>query len=289
MNTSKKLSNTAKQLALDALCTCKLQGVGTFFLLTSSGLHLLRDSGELVSYDEYLDFTMGRLFVVDQHSLCLMGQASGRASAETFWIIEEDDWKQVYTDAGGLSVSRFATQLTNYTLGSCGLSKLRSGDDHDFKIVCREGTVFPVHRIILNRQWKYFKLKLGSEPLKTLLHINATESVVEAIVSDLYEENKPLAFDDAVALLTVAHVYELPNLLLRAMRRIKTRGLAFEEAVVVWKHCHASDNKPLRLYCSDIIFRATVMSAQKSPPELLTDLTQDQYSLLFSDFNEVTQ
>lgn len=144
-----------------------------------------------------------------------------------------------------------------------------------------------MHRLILNRQWRYFKHKLGSEPLKTLLHINASESVVEAIVSHLYEENKPLMFEDAVALLITAHVYELPTLLLRAMRRIKTRGLGFEEAVMVWKHCHASENKPMRLYCSDVIFRATVMTCSPCPPELLSGLNPDQYSLLFSDFNEV--
>lgn len=283
------LSDTAKQLSLDALSTCKIQGVGTFFLLTNSGLHLLRDSGHLISYDEYLDFYMGHVLVVDQYSLCLMGQARGKSAAETLWIIGEDSWKHVYTDPKGLSVSRFATKLVSYTLGSCGLSKLRLGDDHDFKLVSKEGTVFPVHRLILNRQWKYFKEKLGSEPLKTLVHIDATESVVEAIVSDLYEENKPLMFDDAVALLITAHVYELHTLLLRAMRRIKTRGLGFEEAVTVWKHCYVSENKPLRLYCSDIIFRATVMSSVQSPPELLSGLNQDQYSLLFSDFNEVVR
>ncbi|KAG5359034.1 hypothetical protein CJU90_3767 [Yarrowia sp. C11] len=286
MYSSETVLETSKKLALDALCMCRLPGVGTFFLVTSTGLHLLRESGSLESYEQYTDFFVGNLFVVDEFNVGLMGEAYDRGVSETLLITSYDDWSTVQTDPVGLSMHRLATLFTNYMAGNGSLSRFRQGHDHDFKLVCKEGTDIPVHRLVMNRKWPYFRKKIDSEH-KTILHLDVAESVLESVVAHLYEQHKPLMFEDAVALITVAHRYDLPALLLEAMRRIRIRGVGFEEAVLIWKQCYMTGNKPLRLYCSDAIFRATSRNTVDSPPELLKELTQEQYSQLFLDFNEI--
>lgn len=288
-----------KDLVMKATVTTYSERTG-LFIFTHTGkekdgtreryeIRLVRDSGELVkSMGALLSSNAPRgVLVVDNNLLLVLFQKSAAC-----FIQGTDSWADlsVINDKNEL----FFSCLRNIT-GSLlqlnhtsNLSKVRLNGVHDFTIICDEGEI-QVQSLILSSQWPFFKNMLDSKMSESETHtlrLRYPVTWVEALVSHFYDERKPLDFDTATGVIIVAQIYDVPELLTQAMRRIKREEMTIHQALVAWKRANSVENKAVRSYCANRVSELIAkLSSSAISQELLNDLTQLEFVQLFNDLS----
>lgn len=152
------------------------------------------------------------------------------------------------------------TALLNGALGQLSvsadppsqLSKVRKYGNFDFKIVCLNEEEIEVHSLILASQWSFFSNMMESnmsEVSSKKLTLDYPVEWIEAIVSLFYDEKKPLDFDTATGVVIVAQMYDIPELLTQAMRRIKQEDMDVHLAINSWQKVKLH-NKAVSDHCA---------------------------------------
>ncbi|KAG5358754.1 hypothetical protein CKK34_5034 [Yarrowia sp. E02] len=135
------------------------------------------------------------------------------------------------------------------------LARIRNNTDHDF-VIEYDGGEIPVHSVVLRSSWPFFDMLLESnmkEANEKRLRLPYPRTHVEPLISHLYGNPRKMTFVEATGVITTASVYDLPDLLAKALQRIKGEPhLAGNKALHVWKQASAVQNEPLMDFSKDL-------------------------------------
>lgn len=291
-----------KELAMNATVTGYLEGTGTF-ILTHTGkelngtreeykIRLIRDSGELVKCP--LGFlspeTPSRLFVIVNDVILILYEDKTPCT-----IKSTNDWKSIviinseheqFFPSINTSITSSIPRL-NHT---SNLSRVRQKGNCDFTIICDDNKEIKVHSLILSAQWEFFKNMLDSkmsEATTSTLRLRYPVEWIEALVSHFYDERKSMDFETATGVVIVAQIYDVPELLVQAMRRIKEEdNMDIHQALLGWKRAHLVENKAVRDYCAKrISSEMSKLPSSTTSQALLGDLTQLEFVQLLNDLS----
>lgn len=165
-----------------------------------------------------------------------------------------------------------------------GLTLLRSDTDTDFTIVCKYDEKIAVHSLVLKRHWPFFAAMMDShmaESAEKTMSIPYPKSWVEAMVSYFYAESRELSFEDSTGLLIIAQMYDVPELLAQAMRRITYEEMNIGQGLAAWRSAFEAKNEDVQMYCAEVIHEG--LENLPHSRELLTELAQEELVQLFMD------
>lgn len=290
-----------KELVMNATVTGYLEGTGTF-ILTHTGkesegtretfkITLLRDSGELLTCVNALlssDFPV-RLFVVASDTLVVLyGHLNPCILKTTSAWTNMDVLSSVHNNFFPTINSTFTSSLPRLNHTS-NLAKVRQKGNYDFTIICDDNKEIKVHSLILSAQWNFFETMLESkmsEAATSTLRLRYPVEWIEAVVSHFYDERKPMDFKTATGVVIVAQIYDIPELLTKAIRRIKEEDMNIHQALLGWKRAHSVENKAVRDFCASSVSKEmTKLSGSKASQDILGDLTQVEFVQLFNDLS----
>lgn len=293
-----------KKLILKAVGSCSIEGWQFYFCLGKNTNdpetpeemeYILISISPKHDYSELLAFESTKppsgVYPLDVNTLLVM---SLNDSKPLCVLTTDDSWtslSRIRTGTAGFFtkfIKSFQHSLPSHS-SSSNLAKLRRNENTDFTISCKGGDL-QVHSLVLSTLWPFFKGLLDTkmeEQENKKLNLNYPVIWIEAVISYLYEERKPLHFDQAVGLIEVAQVYDLPELLTKAMQRIKAEKMDLQQAMRAWMQAHVAENTAMREYCAKKI--RGMLSVGKVPEELLVEFTKEQFVQLHLDFarNEV--
>lgn len=291
-----------KEFVMNATATGYLEGTGTF-VLTHTGkdpkkesyeryeVRLIRESGELVKSNTALLSlqTPSGLFVIasdvffvlyEDEPPCTIKTKSNWSNIEVIPSEHKDFFPTINT-----SIASSLPRL-NHT---SNLSRVRQKGNQDFTIICDDNKEIKVHSLILSAQWEFFENMLESkmsEATTSTLRLRYPVEWIEALVSHFYDERKSMDFETATGVVIVAQIYDVPELLVQAMRRIKEEDMDIHQALLGWKRAHLVENKAVRDYCAKrISSEMSKLSSSKTSQAILGDLTQLEFVQLLNDLS----
>lgn len=157
------------------------------------------------------------------------------------------------------------------------LALVRANKNFDFKIMAEDGSSVPVHSLIFESVWPFFKTMLESnmsESAEKKMQTPYPLSWIEAMVSHLYEEDNELSFDDAIGLVGVASMYVIPKLEQLAINRIHEETLDVPKSLAGWRLAHQDAREELQEHFSCYLRRNLDMLGDHE--ELLVELTKEE-------------
>lgn len=246
-----------------------------------------REFGRTMSYRN--DKPPSGLLPISKNSILIMFQG---AHIPLCTYETSDSWKTTRllntenADFFSQFISKMEPTLPSLSATS-NLAKVRDNGNFDFTIACIDGNI-EVHSVVLESQWPFFKAMQESqmqEKETRTLTLNYRVLWIEALVSHLYEERKPLEFDVATGLLEVAQVYDISELLNKAMRRIKAEKMDINQSMSAWKQAYIAENEAVRKYCIDIIRQSFVKSNGVIEDSLLDEFTKEQFVQLHRELS----
>ncbi|RDW23525.1 hypothetical protein B0I72DRAFT_142442 [Yarrowia lipolytica] len=155
--------------------------------------------------------------------------------------------------------------LTGHTtIQESGLSLVRTKCAPNFSIKGSDEETVEVFTPVLTAVWPFFETML-----------------IEAMLRYLHGQDLNLHFDEAVELVMVAQMYQLPELLAIVERFFRSFDTAITQAMILWRKCCAAGNDELRgLAVSQI---QMLMSNTLSFSESINELSRDEMMLLLRD------
>lgn len=203
------------------------------------------------------------------------------------FVTVSDDWSKrstiaYITDKKKESVGKMLTGHT--TIQESGLSLVRTKCAPNFSIKGSDEETVEVFTPVLTAVWPFFETMLSSgmrEASENVVALDAPESTVEAMLRYLHGQDLNLHFDEAVELVMVAQMYQLPELLAIVERFFRSFDTAITQAMILWRKCCAAGNDELRgLAVSQI---QMLMSNTLSFSESINELSRDEMMLLLRD------
>ncbi|KAG5355085.1 hypothetical protein CJU89_6910 [Yarrowia sp. B02] len=137
-----------------------------------------------------------------------------------------------------------------------GLARIRETSEPDFALESAEGDKVQVHRSVMEGQWPFFRGMVNSnmqEASDKVVKLDMPKSTLDALVRYLYGERLALAFQDAANLIVSAQLYDLPELVDLATRRIFNESMNITQAVYLWHKSYEADNDELRGFAARVI------------------------------------
>lgn len=149
------------------------------------------------------------------------------------------------------------------------------GKNTDFKIVCSDGAVIPVHQAILAAFWPFFNIMMENkckEKEDRTLNLDYRSDVVELLVADIYGQKIDFDFNQALSLLELTGLYDLPDLSAMAYEKIllSEPDLDLEDCVNGWRSSRLANHALGKLF-----FTKLVISKMKPALEKDEDLSID--------------
>lgn len=255
-------NDSIKEQVMNAISVCRIPDIGTFAFIKESEtaqsvnyvLKVFRTNGTESSHPLSREkrFEFGKMVVLDDCNIKI--QCSSKEAPNDFGFFNTTGkWGKNAVSFKRAVESRI-TVISNFqeTQQKSRLAKVRQYGHFDFTIVCRDKKEIPVHSIILASQWSFFRDMLDSnmaESSSKTLELDCPVEWIEAIVSHFYEERKKLDFDTAVGVIIVAQMYNVPDLLVDAMRRIKDEKMTHQQAIETWQKVKMH-NKAVGDYCA---------------------------------------
>lgn len=132
-----------------------------------------------------------------------------------------------------------------------GLGKIRRNGNFDFEIVSQEGETVGVHTLVFASAWPFFKALMDSNMQETAekrLLLPYPLAWIEPVASYLYEEPLEMSFEQALGVLVVSNVYDLPGLGEIAQKRILKEPLNVVKAALGWKRAFEAQCEDVRMY-----------------------------------------
>lgn len=162
------------------------------------------------------------------------------------------------------------------------------GEITDFKIVCNDEVVIPVHRAILTSFWPFFKTMMetnSKEKEDSSLHLDYSSDVVELLVADIYGQKIDFDYDQALSLLELTGLYDLPNLSAVAYEKIllSEPDLDLEDCVNGWRSARLGNHATGKTFFSKLVKAKTppALAENEERPEFDGMTQQETLELLF--------
>lgn len=291
-----------QRLVLNSEITSVVEGVGHFFLVEKGkrrhALYLFTEANELVecanvdpdNTDKCFNCILPLSISAINPSLLFVLAANGAMC----FLATKTGWKTYTSNETSCRPSPCSLDRSR-PVSSHGapyrLRKLRQFGNFDFTIVCQNGEI-QVHSLVLCSQWPFFnsmKQSNMNESLTNTLTLDYPAEWIEALVFYLYEERVPLEFDTALGLLEVAQVYDLPDLLNDAIRRIKQENMDANQTLRGLKQAIKVGNEPVREYFSRQLRRFVIKPTGGLSGELLESFTQEEFVMVFRDWDKLAK
>lgn len=145
-------------------------------------------------------------------------------------------------------------QVAVTSIQQVGLSRIRALKGTDFILVCENHATVPVHSLVLRASWSCFDEVLRASEAcgesRTFLRMWYPVSWVRAFVSFFYGEMWTLNFEDATGLMILGQRYEVPELVVHAIRRIRREEMSLTKLLVAWRRAYYANCLAIRHYCA---------------------------------------
>lgn len=171
-------------------------------------------------------------------------------------------------------------------INKTGLARIRDSTPGDVLLNGNDGESVTVHKMVVKPLWPFFATAMETDMAES--HQNAINlpfptSTVEGMVRYLYGQELELDFEDAVKLVEMALVYDLPELLSLAIERIKKEKIGVVRSISLWKTAFEAKNDELREFSAKVM-RANM--AEISSSSLLDGLDRNEVVELFLDVSK---
>lgn len=209
-----------------------------------------------------------------------------RDDVDSVLVTVSDDWNEILTSVS-LTYSRYqlGKMLTETTsINDYGLARVRRKCATDFSIKCSDGETVEVNRPVLAAVWPFFETMLNSgmrESSENTVQLDAPKSTVEIVIRYLHGQDLDLQFVNAVDLVVVAQMYQLPELLEIVNRYIRSYDPGLGEAMMLWRKCCEASNEKLRALAVSQI--QLLMSDTETFSRLIDEFSRDDMMLLLQD------
>lgn len=204
-------------------------------------------------------------------------------------VTVSDDWSKIATSAR-ITSKRYEVgkMLAEYTTANeSGLAQVREKCATDFRIQCSDGEMVEVNKPVLAAVWPFFESMLSSgmrESSENTVRLEARKSTVEVMMRYLHGQHLDLIFFDAVELVVVAQMYQLPELLDIAERFLRSFDTSLSEAMTLWRKCYEAGNEKLRTLAVSHI--QLLMVDTEEFTRIISELSKDDMMLLLQDLAE---
>lgn len=168
-----------------------------------------------------------------------------------------------------------------------GLSRIRSSADTDFTLQSEDGEKVQVHKSVMEGLWPFFRGMVDSkmeESTHKNVKLSMPKSTLEEVVRYLYGEELQFHFEDAANLVVSAQLYDLPELLERATKKIKGVTMTLEQALYLWKKSFEAQNLNVRNYASKRISK--LMTEIDDFNDKIEHLEKNELLVLFQDVSQ---
>lgn len=204
----------------------------------------------------------------------------------TVLVTVSDDWSKIATSASITSKRcEVGKMLAEYTsVNESGLAQVREKCATDFRIECSDGGMVDVNKPVLAAVWPFFEAMLSSgmrESSENTVQLKAPKSTVEVMMRYLHGQHIDLNFFDAVELVEVAQMYQLPELLAIVERYLSSFDTTLSEAMVLWRQCCEAGNEKLRALAVSHI--QLLMADTVVFTRMINKLSRDDMMLLLQD------
>ncbi|KAG5357762.1 hypothetical protein CJU89_4231 [Yarrowia sp. B02] len=167
------------------------------------------------------------------------------------------------------------------------LASFRKNKNTDFSIACGDGVSIPVHRAILASFWPFFSTMMDhacKEQEEGVLRLDYESEVVELLVADLYGQKIEFGYNQALSLLEITGLYDLPDLSAMAYERIllSEPELTLEECVSGWRSARLANHAIAKTFFTKLVVAKTkpVLGEEGLRPEF-DGMTQEETLELF--------
>lgn len=129
----------------------------------------------------------------------------------------------------------------------------------DFEIQCRDG-VIPVHSEVLADSWPWFKMMMEHsclEKTQQSLKLDYDSDVMEIVVKEMYGEQNEFDLEQAMVLLEITGIYQLPILAAEAYKYIQRSTLDLQQCIAGWKSARLGDHEEAKKYFAKKVYAKT--------------------------------
>lgn len=176
---------------------------------------------------------------------------------DSCFVTMNDDWSSVnctQLPTNGTMKNAMIDILSGPTsIQKTGLSLIRSSADTDFSLESDDGEKVPVHKSVMEGLWPFFRGTVDSimeEATHRNVKLSMPKSTLEQVVRYLYGEELQLQIEDAANLIVSAQMYDWPELLELAAKKIKEVTMNREQAVYLWRKSFEAHNQGTRNHAS---------------------------------------
>lgn len=311
-----------QELVLDAPFACQLEGLGTFLLFEEGAHHILFRIHEGSTYQKWTLEDLGAragsavktIIPINPSNLVVLYEADNfvlLVNAISDWdniqILSHSkgsEWDDIRAKSGLKEHEYIFPPHNNLeaTLPSLGppstgsrFANLRHYGMFDFKIGCGDGKIIEAHRLVLGSQWVALHNLMLQIPSLLYKELPFSSKCVEPLISYFYDEQKPLDFMAAVAVVSVAEVYRAPSLLTYALRRIRQEDIEVHQALEAWKLVRDLDPdmgsinsiEVVSEYCAARIQdKLGDMKRSEKAQEILSNMDQEELIRLYNDLSK---
>lgn len=276
--------------------SCVLWGVGEFYFVYGdyqASSTIKRREVHLYFYNEalkqkhsspdylfYHQVVPGKSLAINENTFFFDGFAWG------YILTLRDNWRSpVYEQFGNDIQQRLADFYNPQTsIQKKGLAKIRLGSPGDFVLVSEEGTEIKVHKSVMIALWPFFAKMMQSnmkEATDNELELPMPKAVLDEIVGYLYGHYIYPPFDVAAQLVVFAQMYDLPELLDMAIKKVKSVNMKIGQAILLWQKSFEAGNDELKVYAASKLHKA--MPNMSNFNEQIEGLEKDQLISLFQD------
>lgn len=297
---------------LEADFACQIEGTGTFCFFAEEPnchLYLARPGG---AGRRWCHWTMRELGVLANDRGC-EGDTTGmipltesvlailyegrtclhlRSVPNSGWL---EKVRKTFFDFDDVIRPKSLMEATLPTLNtSCQFSKLRGYGAEDFKIICNDDKELLAHSIVLASRWDTIHNILIDSPEKNSHSVPFDSSWIEPVILHCYgEEPKSLDLVTATGVALAAYSFNMPELLVFALRRIKQESTEISTNLKAWKMVrtyvppYTATSNSIRDYLAcRIQEQLSVLAGSKESQELLKDMNKPDLIELYNNLSE---
>lgn len=291
---------------LEADFACHIEEVGTFYLIVGSDDYILymweegddspswwdcasyghhaRNGGCKGNITGMIPMTESLVVILYEGSTCLALKLSmkGGTITRTCYDLDVDFRPKEMVEA------IFPTLNTKHRLGN-----LRGYGAEDFKIICEDNKELLAHSVVLASRWDAIHDILVAVPEENSFRVQYNVSWMEPVISHCYgEDPKALDLVTATGVAIVADRFELPELLVFALRRIKQESTDLSTNLKAWKIVRSrmvyGANAPhiiMGYLACRIQEQLSMLAGSKESQELLKGMSKTELIILYNDLS----
>lgn len=138
------------------------------------------------------------------------------------------------------------------------LCTLRDSDLTDFSIACNDGKTLHAHKAVLAAFWPFFQTMMENtckEKEENTLTLDYSSEIVELMLSDLYGGKLELTHTQAIPLMQLADMYQLPELSKIAFKKLKEtkNELKLTDCIEGWRRARTGSDEEATDFFSKLI------------------------------------